>query len=898
MLDKTLLTDLFDRLGIPQAGRQLVSKARVEAPVRKVKSYGGNVITLLASRKMGCEIRTESRHIEFPAAVDHEFDPAVLEYYPQPCELKLELVDTATGEIRNITHTPDFLVLRADGITLEEWKSEAKLARLSEKYPYRYVKGSEAGEWFSPQIERQLAELGIRYRIYSEEAIPRRRVENLLHLADYFHPAAEPCPPHTLARLADVLAEHGACYLSELLASPYGFDVDELLKAIADHQVVADLDREPLNDPKRCRLYRDPILRDFMAAEAKGRQVPGQDRFAFDIAVGARFSFEGQELTISLCGEREQVCTREGGEPITLTRDWILSALEKGQITPTFQPQDPALSLARYTETQLQTALRRQAILQSGSAKVVANRTQRRWLQKQKAALVNGANEVLALVSHTKERGNRSARLTEEQVAILDQVIREHWRNHKAINYKACYRFLQVACDEAGIKTPSYPTLIARIKNEATNHEQRIRHGKRMAYQLSEFVDVLYVDTPVHGSCPFQYVHIDHTQLDIELISSRTGKPLGRPWLSFAIDAWSRRIVGIYLTFDPPSYHSVMMITRDIVRRHGRLPEMIVVDNGRDFMSVAFETFLQAMGVHLRFRPAGQPRHGAVMERIFGRAHSEYVHNLSGNTKATKNVRMVTGKHLPVNFAEWTLECMYFGIEYWATDYYDLEGHPALDCSPREAFQKGLRESGARPQRQILFNQDFLIATCPPVDREGVRLVNRQRGVKVNGMLYWHPEFSDPRLSGQRLPVRYDPWDAASVYVRYKDRWLQATCRNLLGLGQLTEIERRTLTEEYTHRSGTQLDDEKSVQRLGEFMQVFTPEGALAMAFERQQENKSLYSTLQLGAISPVPALQRSRLTKETSLASAPAGTWTAPLPSGASSGALLEEDLPDFDTF
>lgn len=66
---------------------------------------------------------------------------------------------------------------------------------------------------------------------------------------------------------------------------------------------------------------------------------------------------------------------------------------------------------------------------------------------------------------------------------------------------------------------------------------------------------------------------IDHTQLDIELISERTGKPLGRPWLSFAIDAYSRWVVAIYLTYDPPSYHTVMMVVRDMVRRFARLPE-------------------------------------------------------------------------------------------------------------------------------------------------------------------------------------------------------------------------------------------------------------------------------------------------------------------------------------
>lgn len=901
MLDKEQITELFEHLGTPRAGRELVLKARTLAPVRDVKSRGGNVITLLASRKMGREIRTESRHIEFAAAVNHEFDTNVIEYYAQPCELKLELIDTATGEIRNIRHFPDYLVIREDSITLEEWKSEQKLARLAEKYPYRYIQDSD-GKWSSPQIEGQLGELGICYRIYSDEAIPRRRVENLLHLADYFHPGAELCPEGDLQRLATALAEHGACYLAELMAEPYGFSTDVLLKAIADHQVVADLDRETLTEPRRCRLYRDATVRDFLAGEVAPATFPGQDDFALDIAEGTRFEYESQELTMSLVGESEVVCTRSSGSPVTLTRDWLADAHKHKRIVQVTEAARTKQDLARYDQRQLEIALQRQAILNSDiPTAIVCDRTTRRWLARQNAALLIGGNKTLALVPHTDARGNRTARLTEAQEELLKNVVETHWRSHEAITYKACYRILETACDEAGIKAPAYPTLIARIKAQETAHDLRVRHGKRMAYQMSEFVDVLYVDTPVHGSRPFQYVHIDHTQLDIELVSSRTGKPLGRPWLSLAVDAWSRRVVAIYLTFDPPSYHSVMMVIRDMVRRFGRLPEFIVVDNGRDFMSSAFETFLQVMGVHLRFRPAGQPRHGAVLERMFGRAHSEYVHNLPGNTKATKNVRMVTGKHLPVNFAEWTLEAMYFGLEYWATEYYDNERHPALDCSPREAFRRGLKESGARPQRQILFNQDFLIATCPPVDRGGVRLVNRQRGVKVNDQLYWHPEFRDPRLAGQRLPVRYDPWDASSVYVRLKDRWLHATCRNLVGLGQLTELERRALTEEYTRRSGTDANDEQASQRLREFMQVFTPEGALAAAMERQQENKSLYNSLQVGSINPVAPLKKFSLTRDKSgTAQNEAEHRSSPSvpPSAQLPEATAMDTLPDFDTF
>ena len=900
MLDKEQITALFDKLGTPRAGQALILKARVHAPVRDVKSHGGNVITLLSSRKMGSEIRTESRHIEFAAAVAHEYSSLVLEYYAQPCELKLELVDDSTGEIRRIQHFPDFLVIRHDGFVLEEWKSAQKLTALAQRQPFRYVKGSD-GRWYAPQIEKQLADLGIRYRICSDEDLPRRRVENLLHLADYFHPAAEPCSQSELVRLVRVLAEHGAVYIHELTAQPYGFSPDSLFKAIADGQVVADLDRDVLTNPRRARLYRDEILREFMAGEGPVGSVPGAENFVLNISPGAKFEYESQELTISLVGEREVVCTRQDGLTLTLSRDWLTEGMASGRISAADISCSASLDLARYTKEQLDVALRRQSILLSGEPRDGASeRTLRRWNARQNSAMANGAHEVLALVKRTDARGNRSSRLTDAQEDILRDVIDEHWCNNKAVNYKSCHRELTVACDAAGLKAPSYPTLIARIQALETARDVRVRHGKRMAYQLGEFVDVLYADTPVHGSRPFQYVHIDHTQLDIELISSRTGKPLGRPWLSLAVDAYSRRIVAFYLTFDSPSYHSVMMVMRDMVRRFQRLPEFVVVDNGRDFMSSAFESFLQVLGVHLRFRPAGQPRHGAVLERLFGRAHSEYVHNLAGNTKATKNVRMVTGKHLPVNFAEWTLESMYFGLEYWATEYYEQERHPALDCSPREAFLRGVKESGARPQRLVLFNQDFLIATCPPVDREGVRLVNRQRGVKVNGMLYWNAAFTDAKIAGQRLPVRYDPWDAASVYVRVNTRWLRAICRNLVGLGQLTEVERRAFTEEYTQKSGLAADSEQSTHRLREFMQVFTPEGALAAAFERQSENKSLYNTLQLGPISPVAALKRHSLNQETSSTAETSAdfrsstkTTSARLPEAAA-----PETLPDFDIF
>jgi putative transposase len=458
-----------------------------------------------------------------------------------------------------------------------------------------------------------------------------------------------------------------------------------------------------------------------------------------------------------------------------------------------------------------------------------------------------------------------------------------------------------VAFDEAEEKAPSYPTLIARIKARETNDDVRTRHGKRLAYQKNTFIDVLYHDTPVHGSRPFQYVHIDHTQLDIEVVSSRTGKSLGRPWLTLAVDAWSRRIVAFYLTFDVPSYHSVMMIVRDMVRRFNRLPEFIVVDNGRDFVSDAFKSFLHAMGTNLRFRPAGQPRHGAVLERMFGRLNTEYIHNLSGNSKGTKNVRSLSGSHLPEKLAEWTLAALHIGIQRWACEYYDQKVHPALDESPRDAFVRGMRENGKRPQKHIQFNRDFLIATCPPVDRTGTRRVDAQRGVKVDHRFYWNEAFRSAQVADQFLPVRYDPWDASSVYVRVKDTWVRAVCRSLYGLGLLTDVEKRALTAEYNRRHGTPKDDERDAKRLREFIQVFTPEGALATEFERQAENRALYNDLQLANIEPVVDQSRTRFMKDSEKTedappAAPQPPTRRPLTQPQQSTA--EDDFTDFEDF
>jgi putative transposase len=54
-------------------------------------------------------------------------------------------------------------------------------------------------------------------------------------------------------------------------------------------------------------------------------------------------------------------------------------------------------------------------------------------------------------------------------------------------------------------------------------------------------------------------VQIDHTLVDVIVVDSATRTPIQRPWLTLAIDVYSRCVVGFYLSLEPPSATSVAM---------------------------------------------------------------------------------------------------------------------------------------------------------------------------------------------------------------------------------------------------------------------------------------------------------------------------------------------------
>jgi putative transposase len=126
-----------DRLQLPTAMRDFFHRLRSSPPARRVQGRLLNVCGTYASRKMGVSIQFESHLVELRAIYLMEYDRAVLEFFDQPSPLELHY-QGPSGRATKAVHTPDFLVLRTDGASFEEWKPEEKLLELMVTHPGSY----------------------------------------------------------------------------------------------------------------------------------------------------------------------------------------------------------------------------------------------------------------------------------------------------------------------------------------------------------------------------------------------------------------------------------------------------------------------------------------------------------------------------------------------------------------------------------------------------------------------------------------------------------------------------------------------------------------------------------------------------------------------------------------
>ena len=295
---------------------------------------------------------------------------------------------------------------------------------------------------------------------------------------------------------------------------------------------------------------------------------------------------------------------------------------------------------------------------------------------------------------------------------------------------------------------------------------------------------------PAHADRVFQVAHVDHTPLDVQLVSSQTRVVIGKPWLTLMIDDRSRLPLACALSFDEPSRVSLFEIVFDCVRRHHRVPDMLVVDGGPEFQSTDFETALPHLGSHKAERPKAKPRFGAIIERLFGTTNTGLVHELFGNTKLASLGRGLSSTHRPQRHAVWTLERLSALCEEWLYEVYPGLVHSHLGATPREVFDRGLAWGGERVARFVADDAALriLLAWTPKAPQ---RRVDPVRGVTIEYLRYWHDDFAAGDVAGHSVPVKLDPLDCAVAFARVRGRWV--SCRLVDGAADLAGRSRKQI---------------------------------------------------------------------------------------------------------
>lgn len=260
---------------------------------------------------------------------------------------------------------------------------------------------------------------------------------------------------------------------------------------------------------------------------------------------------------------------------------------------------------------------------------------------------LSGRWDIRAMVPSWHRRGNRVARQyiiqdgrrftlpSQESEDLLAVALREYLRRERP-KAASCYRYVKscFARENAQrsamrqLKVPSRSTAFRRLAAMDPYEKAYFRYGKARADELLK----LKGDGP-GVSFPLERVEMDATRLDVFVVAPGSGLVIGRPWITVAIDYFSRAILGFYLGFEPPSANTVMNCLRHAigpkdyyVERFGSeafewpmhgVPLLVVVDNAREYFSETVEDAALQLGFDVQQHPVKWPNWKGTIERFF-----------------------------------------------------------------------------------------------------------------------------------------------------------------------------------------------------------------------------------------------------------------------------------------
>jgi len=750
----------------------ILAAIRSSPPSRTPGSRRGNVAVWYPSKKMWCVIKAESHKVEFAMILEYEHTDDVLEFYDQPPSIPLDYKDKH-DRMQHVLHTADYFVFRYNSAGWEECKQTQELVQKAKEGSTRYIL-DDNGKWRCPPGEAYAAQFGLTYNVRASDEINWATQSNWLFLEDYYQDLERlHVPDTTLDQLYQVVERTPGITLADLRLEVTDIPSDTINIAIARHALYVDLTRDRLGEPRRTRVFRD---RKAALKYHQGREEVdlGADAHPVDMVRGSLVTWDGKEWRLTEVGQTEILLGYEDSEPFTMKRSAFEKFVKDGKIVGV-QSQtrssitdegDELLELAG--PVQLARAEFRDRVIHpeqhnddeqqqlATAIAAVSERTRKRWRQSYRDAEIRYGFGFIGLLPDYSHSGG-AKKISAETRELVRTVLDTHYNTVTRKPKRGAYGEFLLQCQEKSIPTTTQRTFYRESRRYQPIYDQTVaREGTRAAYPFKDYHRSKEKTISRHGDYAWAMAHLDHLEVNLMLCDSKTGELIGKCWLTLMILAHPRRIAAYYLSFDPPSYRSCLMVLRLCVKHHGRLPTAITVDGGPEFRSVYFEKLLALYRVRKHQRPSSEPRFGSPLERLFGTMETQFIHHLLGNTQATQQPRKINKATDPRRHAVWTLEKLAERVQKWADEEYDTLRHSALGQSPRQAYDQSIERDGARDHKRIPYDDKFKKATFPTTDK-GTAMVQPGQGVRMNYLDYWCDEMRDGAIEKTQVRVRYDP---------------------------------------------------------------------------------------------------------------------------------------------
>jgi len=397
--------------------------------------------------------------------------------------------------------------------------------------------------------------------------------------------------------------------------------------------------------------------------------------------------------------------------------------------------EDWRVAQVRYQAIQplLESSDQSRSAVQARAAEVeVDPATLYRWLSRYRSM-----DAISALIPFKRGWKTGNYRISEAAEGIIHQVIQDFYLKPERPSPQKVVREVHRICDARHIDRPSPTAIRARI-GRIPEHERLKRRGQ------AELARNKFKPIPGRfpgADYPLAVVQIDHTPVDVMLVDDVHRKPIDRPWITVAIDVFSRMTVGYYLSFDEPSTTSVAMcLSHAMLPKDEWLllhniegtwpvwgrPHKVHVDNGPDFRSKSLRQSCQMHAVDLEFRPVKQPRFGGHIERLQGTLLRE-IHDLPGSTFSSIKERGDYDSEKRAVMTKDEFEKLFVDL---ICNTYHRRIHSALGMPPLRMWELGIFGGASiqgvgmppRPADRLTVVLDFLPSFSRTVQPDGVSL--------------------------------------------------------------------------------------------------------------------------------------------------------------------------------